>query len=93
MDMYNPAHPGKILKEYLDDISITEASARLGVTRAALSRIINGKAGISPEMAMRLSQSLGTTVDIWLNLQSQYDAWQIKNNPPKGVKPMFEAMA
>lgn len=93
MEMYNPSHPGQILKEYLGDISITEASERLGVTRAMLSRIVNGKSRITPEMAMRLSQSLGTTVAIWLNLQSQYDAWQIKNNPPQGVKPMFDVMA
>lgn len=91
--MHNPSHPGEILKEYLDGVSITKAAERLGVTRATLSRIVNGKASITPDMAMRLSQSLGTTVEIWLNLQSQYDAWQIKNNPPDGVKPMFEAMA
>ncbi len=91
--MYNPAHPGKILKEYLDGISISQASQRLGITRATLSRIINGKASITPQMAVRLSQSLGTSVEIWVNLQSQYDVWQAQTNPPKNVLPMFEAMA
>ncbi len=91
--MYNPAHPGKILKEYLADISISEASKRLGVTRTTLSRIINGKASITPQMALRLSQSLGTSVEIWLNMQNQYDIWQAQHNPPQNVKPMFEAMA
>ena len=55
MNMHNPAHSGLVLREYLEDISITEAAQRLGVTRAALSRILNGKAAISAEMAVRIS--------------------------------------
>lgn len=61
MRMHNPAHPGLVLREYLGQISVTEAALRLGVTRAALSRILNGKAAISAEMAVRLSILLGTS--------------------------------
>ena len=57
--MFNPAHPGKVLREYLGALTVTEAAARLGVTRAALSRILNGSAGISADMALRLEAALG----------------------------------
>jgi len=79
--MFNPPHPGEILKEdVLPDlgITVTEAAKQLGVTRVTLSRIINGKSGISPDMALRLAQWLGTTPDSWLNMQVSYDLWQAK---------------
>jgi addiction module HigA family antidote len=71
--MHNPAHPGEVLREWLEGISITDAASRLGVTRAHLSRILNGHAGITPEMALRLSAALGTTADVWLQMQLSYD--------------------
>jgi addiction module HigA family antidote len=78
MEMYNPPHPGKVLKELcLDplDISVTDAAKALGVSRKTLSAIINGRAGISPEMAIRLSLAFNTSPESWLNQQAQYDLW------------------
>jgi antitoxin HigA-1 len=76
MRMFDPPHPGSVLKDYLGDISVTAAALHLGVTRAALSRILNEKAGISAEMALRLSEALGTSPELWTGMQAQYDLWQ-----------------
>ena len=87
--MFNPPHPGSVLQEYLPErLSITEAAQKLGVSRQAMSPIINGRAGISAEMAVRLSKALGTSPDLWLGMQMQYDLWQAKRNPPKGVQKL-----
>lgn len=87
--MFNPPHPGSVLQEYLPDgVSITDAAQKLGVSRQAMSAIINGRAGISAEMAVRLSKALGTSPDLWLGMQMQYDLWQAKRNPPKGVQKL-----
>lgn len=74
--MHNPPHPGEVLREWLTEITVTEAAASLGVTRPALSRVINGAAGISAEMDLRLSKALGTTPGSWLAMQADYDLWQ-----------------
>jgi addiction module HigA family antidote len=73
--MYNPAHPGRILANYLQGRSVTEVARHLGVTRPALSRVLNGKAGISADMALRLSEAFQTDADLWLRLQAQRDLW------------------
>ncbi|STO54398.1 plasmid maintenance system antidote protein, XRE family/addiction module antidote protein, HigA family/PSEEN1946 proteic killer active protein [Canicola haemoglobinophilus] len=91
MKMYNPAHPGKVLKEFIADFTITEIAQRLGITRVMLSRIINEKAPITPDMAIRLSQLLETSSEFWLNLQSQYDIWQLEQQPRFEVKPLFKS--
>lgn len=81
MEMYNPAHPGEMLKEfYLEPLglTVTEAAEALGVSRKTLSALINGRYGVSPDMAMRLSKAFGTTTKLWLNMQQQYDLWQAK---------------
>lgn len=90
MEMYNPPHPGEVLKElYLpEDMGVSEAAKKLGVSRQTLSAIINGRAGISAEMAMRLSKALGTSPDLWLGMQMKYDLWQAKQKPPKGVQKL-----
>lgn len=89
--MYNPPHPGEIIKEDVleaEGISVTEASRQLGVSRVTLSRLLNGKSGISVDMALRLSQWLGTTPELWLRMQDSCDLWQAcKTKPPK-VKPL-----
>lgn len=86
MRMHNPSHPGSVLREYLGELSVTEAASRLGVTRAALSRILNGSAGISADMALRLRDALGTSAEMWINMQSHYDLWQAEQKPrPKVV--------
>lgn len=78
MKMHNPPHPGEILRalclEPLE-LTVTDAAAALGVSRKTLSAILNGRAGISPEMAVRLSMAFGTSAESWLNLQTQYDLW------------------
>lgn len=74
--MFDPPHPGTVLRDYLDGVTVTAAAAHLGVTRAALSRILNGNAAISAEMALRLSDALGTTPELWIGMQSQHDLWR-----------------
>lgn len=79
--IHTPLHPGLIVKDALIDqtgLSVTEAAKRLGVTRTTLSRLLNAHANISPEMALRLSKFFQTSVETWINLQAQYDAWLIK---------------
>ena len=89
--MHNPAHPGAVLKEWLADISITQAAEHLGITRAYLSRILNEHASISADMALRLSVLLGTSADMWLNMQSAYDLWQAAQKPRPNVVPLAQA--
>ena len=79
MLMHNPPHPGEIIRALCIEplgISVTEAAKALGVSRKTLSSIINGKAGISPEMAVRLSIAFNTSSESWLNQQTQFDLWQ-----------------
>lgn len=77
-----PVHPGKIIKEdYLVPLSITikDMAATLGVSRKTLSKIINERGAITPDMALRLSRAFKTTPDLWLNLQKNYDLWQAEH--------------
>ncbi|AIL64501.1 putative HTH-type transcriptional regulator ybaQ [Rickettsiales bacterium Ac37b] len=82
--MFNPPHPGEILKEfYLEplDLTITKSAEYLGITRKTLSSLINGNSGISPEMALRLSKAFANSnPEYWLNLQQQYDLWKAKQH-------------
>jgi antitoxin HigA-1 len=78
MRMHNPPHPGQVLREYLGDLAVTTAAAHLRTTRVTLSRVLNGKAGISAAMAIRLAAALGTTPELWMNMQSQYDLWRAR---------------
>jgi len=91
MRMFNPPHPGTVLREYLGNISITVAASHLGITRAALSRILNGSAGISAEMALRLSEALGTTPELWAGMQSQYDLWRASKKGHRKVSRLLAA--
>lgn len=84
--MHNPPHPGEILRDLClkpMGVSVTEAAEALGVSRKTLSSILNGRAGISPEMAIRLSQAFDTTPESWLNQQQQYDLWNAMNSGEK----------
>ena len=79
MKMHNPPHPGEILRELCIEplgLSITDAAEALGISRKTLSAILNGRSGISPEMAVRLSLAFGTSSESWLIQQSQYDLWE-----------------
>jgi addiction module HigA family antidote len=81
MQMKNPPHPGKILKqECLEPLglSITEAALKLGISRTTLSEIINGKSGISSLMALKLAKAFNTTPEFWINMQSHYDLAQAR---------------
>ncbi len=95
MAMFNPAHPGEILRElYLSELglSITEAAKGLGVSRKALSELVNGKAGISPLMAMRLSIAFpNSSPQFWLNLQNQYDLWRERDNRALASVRVFQS--
>ena len=76
--MHNPPHPGEVLREWLTEVTVTEAARRLGVTRAALSRVLNGAAGVSPEMDLRLSKAFGTTPGVWYAMQADFDMCQAR---------------
>jgi len=76
--IFNPAHPGEVLRDYLGDMTVSEAATRLKVTRAHLSRILNGHSSLTAEMSLRLAAALGTTPDFWLKMQVQYDLWQAR---------------
>ncbi|WP_439257235.1 HigA family addiction module antitoxin [Lonepinella sp. BR2271] len=96
MEMYNPPHPGKILKEYMGDISVTDMAKHLGVPASELSQILKCKKGISAEMSLRLSKAFETHDELWLKLQNQYDLWQAKNAKDvtyQQIKPVFTAPA
>ena len=91
--MFNPPHPGETLKEDVLPalgLSVTEAAAQLGVTRAALSRVLNGRAAISPEMALRLESWLGVEnggrADTWIGQQAAYDLWKARKAGMPKVK-------
>ncbi len=96
--IFNPTHPGEVLRDYLGSMSIKEAASRLGVTRATLSRILNGHAGITAGMSLRLSSALGTSPEFWLKMQVQYDLWharrrtpRVRRFPPNTVRPVQAA--
>jgi len=81
--MHNPPHPGEVIRELcLEplDLSITEAARALGVSRKTVSAIVNKRAGISAEMAIRLSIAFDTTAESWLNQQTQYDLWNAEQH-------------
>ncbi len=86
MKMHNPPHPGEILRDLCLaplNLTVTHVALALGVSRKTLSGIINGRAGISPEMAVRLSLAFGTSAESWLNLQIQHDLWHAERNRKK----------
>jgi addiction module HigA family antidote len=78
--MKNPAHPGRLIKNELDEmgISVADAAEALGVTRQQLYNVINGKSAVTPEMAVRLEQGIGSTADTWLRMQTAYDLAQVR---------------
>ncbi|MBX3010364.1 MAG: HigA family addiction module antidote protein [Caldilineaceae bacterium] len=93
--MKNPLHPGKIIKEiYLEPmgLTVTGTAKALGISRVTLSELINGKNGISPEMAYRLSKGFGATPESWLNLQLIYDLAQVREKgealPIERIQPV-----
>ena len=79
MRMCNPPHPGAVIRALCLaplDLTVSAAAAALGVTRKTLSELLNGRAGVSPEMALRLAKAFDTTPESWLGMQMEYDLWQ-----------------
>lgn len=89
--MHNPPHPGLVLREYLGHLGVSKAAAHLKITRVTLSRVLNGKSGISASMAIRLAAALGTTPELWMNMQSQYDLWQARQSRQPAIRRLAHA--
>ena len=86
MSMKTPPHPGRIVRQECIEalgLTVTAAAKGLGVTRKALSELVNGKSGISPEMAVRLSKAFGSSPELWLGLQMDYDLAQLQTKAGK----------
>ncbi len=91
MEQYSPAHPGAVLKDALDGIPMTvgEFAAHVGVSRNTISRIINERAAITPEMSIRLAEAFSQpTLDIWFRMQNKYDFWHAKHTRRAKVRPI-----
>ncbi|SEB16508.1 MULTISPECIES: HigA family addiction module antitoxin [Paraburkholderia] len=91
--MFNPPHPAAILREDVLpalNLTVTDAAEQLGVSRVTLSRLLNERGGITPEMALRIEQWLGVErggrADLWLGMQLDYDLWQARKHAPKAIK-------
>jgi len=93
--MHNPPHPGEVIRELCLEpmgITVTAAAKALGISRKALSELLNGKTGISPEMALRLSMAFDTTPESWLTQQMHYDLWQVEQKgKPLNVEKLTQA--
>jgi antitoxin HigA-1 len=89
--MHSPAHPGDILKEmYIAPlgVTVTKVAEALGVTRKHVSAIVNGRAPVTADMAVRLAGVFGTEPEIWVNLQAQYDLWLVRQQAKPKVKSL-----
>jgi len=96
MPMRNPPHPGRGLKDDVDalGLSVAEAADALGITRQQLCNVINGKSGITPEMALRLEKGLGGTAEAWLAMQAAYDLVQLRRRAVDlGIKKLARRVA
>jgi len=94
MGMYNPPHPGEIIKEFCIEplnLTVTDAAKALGVARKTVSSLLNRRSGLSPEMALRLSKVFGRSPEGWLKLQLQYDLWQTQQSLDLKDLKRFEA--
>lgn len=90
--MYNPAHPGEVLREFLPEgLSVSEAARRLGVSRVQLSRLLNTHAAMTAEMAIRIAMLTGTSAESWLKNQMQWDLWQAEQRPRPLIEPFKQA--
>jgi addiction module HigA family antidote len=87
--MHNPPHPGEVLQDtVLEELSVSEFARRLGVSRVALSRVVNGRAAVSADMALRLAAALGGSAESWLRMQVAYDLWQAAKKGRPKVQPL-----
>lgn len=87
--MHNPAHPGEVLREWLPEgMTVTQAAKDLQISRVTLSKVLNGKAAVTANLALRLAAWLSTSPDVWLGMQTQYDLWQAEQQPTPHIKPL-----
>jgi addiction module HigA family antidote len=87
--MHNPPHPGEVLREWLPEgMTVAAAAEALQVSRVTLSKVLNGKSGITAGMALRLAAWLATSPDVWLRMQTQFDLWQAEKRPSPKIKPL-----
>ncbi|HMD19366.1 MAG TPA: HigA family addiction module antitoxin [Alloacidobacterium sp.] len=90
-NMYNPASPGELLKEFIGDRSVSDVAAHIGVARATLSRIINGHNAVSVDLSIRLGEALDMSPDFFSKAQLQYDLWLESKKKRKKIKPLKKA--
>src|SRR5215472_7498805 len=89
---HNPPHPGEVLKDTVlrrgGGLSVTEFAKRLEMSRVALSRVVNGRAAVSAELAIRLAAALGGSAESWLRMQVSHDLWQAQKKRRPKIKPI-----
>jgi antitoxin HigA-1 len=95
MQMHNPVHPGRVLKDVLPNLpmTVTEFAAHIGVSRVTLSRILNERAGVSAEMSIKISEAFGQSPDLWFKMQNAYDFWQASRVKRSKVKLLQRSAA
>lgn len=87
--MHNPPHPGEVLQDtILSEMTVTEFAKRLGISRVALSRVVNGRAAVSAELAIRLAAALGGSAESWLRMQVAYDLWHAQKKRRPKIRPI-----
>ena len=91
MRMHNPSHPGRILKDDIEGrgMTVTAFAAHIGISRVMLSRVLNGSAGITAEMSIKLGEALSTSPELWFKMQNAHDFWQASQAKRKKVKPLL----
>lgn len=90
--MHNPPHPGEVLADtVLQELTVTELANRLSVSRVALSRVVNGRAAVSAELAIRLARVLGGSAESWLRMQVSYDLWHAEKKRRPKIEPLRAA--
>ena len=91
MEMYNPPHPGAVVKDILENVPMTvgEFAIHIGVSRNSLSRVLNERAAVTPEMSIRIAEALGQQqTDIWFKMQNKYDFWRAKQGRRQKIRPI-----
>jgi addiction module HigA family antidote len=92
--MHNPAHPGKVLRDWIPEgVSISAAAKALHINRVTLSNLLNGRGNITANMALRLSAWLGTSAEMWVGMQAQWDLWQTRQQPSPVITPISLSLA
>jgi addiction module HigA family antidote len=93
MMMHNPASPGELLRKFMGDRSVTELASHIGVARATLSRVLNGRNGVTVDLSVRLGEALSLSPDFFAKAQLQYDLWQQLQKRRRSIKPLLPATA